>query len=184
MNYASEYMRLKRIWAKESKKRKTNQLRKERVNRNWPIHAQRAVEVFQAFSQEAQKDGVRIIVTEPEWSPPIDQIGEFVTGATSVHLQFAMTYTGEGLFTRKNDESGNFRLDIERGSALVIHHSPSDGLIQVFFEYPITDLDTTRREPLLFTHTYDSDDINKDWLTSLISPFLAFNRVESRMEHP
>lgn len=182
-------MKLERIWQREVRKRKANNFRKYRVNRNWPIHAQRAVDVFRAFALEAKKDGIHLNVIEPEWLensrnrlPGV--LGKFVIGASSVHLSFGMEYTGEGLLTRTS-EGENTRLDIERGSQLIIHHSPTDGLIQVFFEYPFSNLeDEKREEPLLYTFTYNSDLLTNEWLTSLLPPFLVFNRVESRLEHP
>ncbi|VVP27484.1 hypothetical protein PS858_04140 [Pseudomonas fluorescens] len=177
-------MNVKRIWRQEVRKRKANKFRKERMIRNWPIHAQRAVEVFRAFALEAEKDGVRLMVREPEWSPHPDSMGEFILGASSVHIRFASEYTGEGLLTRTADGE-NTRLDLERGSELIIHHSPADGSIQVFFEYPASNLEEEqRKEPLLYAFTYNTDLLTYDWLASLLPRFLSFNRVESRLEHP
>lgn len=185
----SKDMNLERIWRKEARKRRANEFRKDRVNRNWPIHAQRAVDVFRAFAAEAKKDGVYLIVSEPEWcengrAPLPGLLGEFIIGASSVHLRFGTEYTGEGLLTRTMDGETT-RLDYERGSQLIIHHSPTDGLIQVFFEYPVSTLEVEKRhEPLLYTFTYNSDLLTNEWLASLLPPFLTFNRVESRLEHP
>lgn len=182
-------MNLERIWKREVRKRKANEFRKDRVNRNWPIHAQRAVDVFRAFALEAEKDGVHLNVSEPELfenrrDPLPGLMGEFIIGASSVLLSFGTEYTGEGLLTRTADGEST-RLDCERGSQLIIHHSPSDGLIQVFFEYPVSTLvEEERQEPLLYTFTYNSDLLTIEWLTSLLPPFLAFNRVESRLQHP
>ncbi|POA74717.1 hypothetical protein [Pseudomonas sp. DP16D-R1] len=177
-------MNVERIWRKEARKRKANDFRKDRMIRNRPIHAQRAVEVFRAFALEAEKYGVYLIVREPEWSPKPDTLGEFIIGASSVHIRFGSEYTGEGLLTRTSDGETT-RLDLERGSELIIHHSPADGSIQVFFEYPVSNLEEeNRKEPLLYTFTYNTDLLTNDWLISLLKRFLAFNRVESRLQHP
>ncbi|CAI8978914.1 DUF4178 domain-containing protein [Pseudomonas sp. IT-P100] len=183
-------MNLERIWRNEARKRKANEFRKDRVNRNWPIHAQRAVDVFRAFAVEAKKDNVHLIVSEPEWleknndSPLGRRIGEFVIGASSVNLRFAANYTGEGMLTRTPDGEST-KLDLERGAELIIHHSPSDGSIQVFFEYPASTLEEEERtEPLLYAFTYNTDSLTTAWLTSLLPPFLSFNRVGSSLEHP
>lgn len=177
-------MNLERIWQKEARRRKANKCRKDRMIRNWPIHAERAVEVFRAFAREAAKDGVALMVREPEWSPRPGMRGDFILGASSVHLRFASTLTGEGLLTR-TAEGETQRLDIEHGAELIIHHSPPDGSIQVFFEYPLSNLDEAKRkEPLLYTYTYNTDLLTDDWFASLLQRFLSFNRVESHLEQP
>lgn len=177
-------MNLKRMWQKEARRRKSNDFRKDRMVRNWPIHAQRAVEVFSAFAMEAAKDGVRLTVTGPAWSDPTETLGEFIIGSSSVHMRFATQYTGEGLITRTAERETK-QLDLERGSELILHHSPSDGTIQVFFEHPtLRNEEEDRKEPLLYAFTYNTDQLTNDWLASLIPPFLTFNRVESRLELP
>lgn len=179
-------MNLERIWRNEARKRKANELRKDRVNLNWPIHAQQAVDVFRAFATEAKKDNVRLIVIEPRGdidSLGCKRMGKFAVGASSVHLRFAPTFTGEGMMTRTADaEDATF--DFERGAELTIYHSPSNGLVQVFFEFPASSLEGKKSEPLLYDYTYNTDRLTNAWLTSLLPPFLSFNRVESRLEHP
>lgn len=170
------------------RKRQTNEMRKDRVNRNWPIHAQQVVDVFRAFALEAKADGVHLFVNEPEWIEwssleRSNRIGEFVLGATTVSLRFASEHTGEGMLTRTT-ETEKTRLDLEHGAELIIHHTPSDGLVQVFFGYPSSSVDGKAKEPLLFKHTYNTDLITNDWVANLAPPFLTFNRFFSRLEHP
>ncbi|NBF13015.1 hypothetical protein [Pseudomonas sp. Fl4BN1] len=177
-------MNLEQIWKKEYRKRKANELRKDRMILNWPIHAQRAVEVFRAFSDEASKDGIHLNVTEPEWSPHPRAIGSFILGATSVHLRFGIEKTGEGVLVRKKDGSEEETHYFESGAELIVHFSPAGGLIQVYFKHPVTNLEEKRKEPILYRNTYNSDDLTYDWLASLIPPFLAFNRFESVLARP
>lgn len=177
-------MNLERIWEAESRKRKANEFRKNRMILNWPIHAQRAVEVFQAFAREASKDGVRLNVKGPEWNPPPGEVGYFSLGSETVYLGFGIENTGEGNLIRNKDGAEEYTFDFEKGAALIIHFSPAGGVIQVFFEHPITNLEEKRKEPILYRHTCNTDDLTYSWLASLIPPFLAFNRFESVLERP
>ncbi|WP_397450867.1 hypothetical protein [Pseudomonas sp. NA-150] len=182
-------MDVKRIWRREASKRSANEARKDRVFRNWPIHAQRAVVVFNAFALEAKKHNVSMFVTEPEWIELANrhlgnQLGEFPIGVTSVCLRFGLQYTSEGLLTRTADGDSS-ELYIERGAELLIHHSPSDGVIHVFFKAPVMRSEPSEEnEPLLYTHTHNTDVLTSDWLAALLPPFLTFNRVESVLERP
>jgi len=60
-------MKIERIWKIEARKRATTLARRERINRNWPIHAERIVLIFAAFAELAEKDGVHISINAPEW---------------------------------------------------------------------------------------------------------------------
>lgn len=177
-------MKLKKVWQKEVRKRQAHELRKDRINRNWPFHAERSVKVFREFALEAEKDGVHVSVIEPEWresnSMYSGPIGEFVFGTSSVHMRLGAMYTGDGVLTRTPDGEQS-RLNLEKGSELVILHTPFDGVITVFFRHPLT-CDEEAKEPLLFCHTRNTDIITDEWLTSLISAFLTFHRCESRLQ--
>lgn len=181
-------MDVKRIWKREVKKRSVNDLRRERVNRNWPHHAERAVEVFTSFAAEARRDNVIVTVIKPEWFMSRNHLherryGEYPIGETSVSLRLGAQLTGHGIITRTEDGEGS-SLQLEKGGELIVHHSPAEGLIQVFFQAPQLDAPDRNSEPLLYTHTYQMDDLTREWLTRLIPPFLAFNRVESILELP
>ncbi|WP_419737398.1 hypothetical protein [Pseudomonas sp. COR18] len=177
-------MNLEKIWKRELRKRQANEFRRDRTILNWPIHAQRVVDVFQAFEQQARKDGVHMRVVEPEFSPKPEEVGTFITGASSVHLGFGIEYTGEGILDRDVEGYAQHALEIETGSELVVHFSSASGLIQVFFRHPKTDRNKKSKEPILYKYTYNTDTLTHDWIASLIPPFLAFNRCSSVLQRP
>lgn len=177
-------MKMERIWCKEARKRSANEARRDRINRNWPIHAERVALVFEEFQRLAEGDGVHVIVTPPEWLIPLERRSaswtDSICGSSAVILQFGMQPIGERITTTK--ESGRtVSIDYEMGAKLVVHHSEVDAIVQVFFEAP-RQFDEDRPEPLLFTHTYNTDDVTYDWVAGLISSFLVFNRFESRLQ--
>ena len=179
-------MDVKRIWKKEARKRAANEARKRRVHRNWPAHSQRALDVFTAFSLEAELDNVSVLVTEPECFDRHNEangwrLGEFPIGESSVSMRFGLEYTGQGMLKRTEDGEG-VELQLEHGAELVVHYSPAQGVVQVFFKSPSLDKSIRKQEPLLYTHTYNMDDLTTDWAMGLIPPFLIFNRVESVLE--
>jgi hypothetical protein len=181
-------MDVKRIWKKEARKRAANEARKQRVHRNWPVHSQRALDVFTAFSLEAELDNVSVLVTEPEWFDRHKEatgwrLGEFPIGESSVSMRFGLQYTGQGMLKR-TEENESTELQLEFGAELVVHYSPAQGVIQVFFQSPSIDSSTRKREALLYAHTYNTDDLTTDWLIGLLPQFLTFNRVESALEKP
>ena len=177
-------LKIERIWRKEARKRAATQARRERINRNWPIHAERIALVFRAFADLAEKGGVHMIVTVPDCIAPIAEragrLEDTIQGSSAVILQFGLQPTGERLLTNSEGDS-SINIDFELGAKLVVHHSDADAIVQVFFEAPRA-LETTRREPLLYTHTYNTDDVTYDWVAGLISDFLVFNRFESRLQ--
>jgi hypothetical protein len=181
-------MDVKRIWKKEARKRAANEARKQRVHRNWPAHSQRVLDVFTAFSLEAERNDVSVLVTEPEWFDRDKELigrclGEFPIGESSVSMRFGFEYTGQGMLKRTQDSEG-VEFQLELGAELVVHYSPAQGVVQVFFKSPSLDKSIRKQEPLLYTHTYNMDDLTTDWAMGLIQPFLIFNRVESVLEKP
>jgi len=176
-------MNLKRMWRKESRKRLENQLRRERVNRNWPLHAQRVVDAFTETQAGGAKYGVALLVTEPKWSPPTNQLGTFQLGETTVTLRFTHRLTGTETLVRTM-EGEKETINYEEGARLIVHYTSCQGLVQVFFESPKIGKTTKSQTELLFTHTYNTDDVTRDWVISLISRFFVFNRVESVLERP
>lgn len=181
-------MDLQKMWRKESRKRIKNQLRRERVNRNWPLHAQRVIDAFREIQAEGDKHGVALFVTEPEWFQSTydgfgRRNGQFPLGETAVVLQFMMQRTGTGVLER-TDEGETQTIDYEEGAQLVVHHSPATGVVQVYFAYPKSRSQPKKKEALLFTHTYDTDDVTRDWVMGLLPSFFTFNRVESLLEQP
>lgn len=177
-------MKITKIWGREVRRRSATERRRSRINRNWPIHAERIALVFGAFQKLAERDGVHVGVRVPDWMMPLEERGrslaESIYGSSSVILEFGTQVTGERLTT--TDEAGTrLKIDFELGARLVIHHTESDAIIQVFFEDPRGD-EEERPEPLLFAHTYNTDDITYSWVMGLISSFLVFNRFESRMQ--
>ncbi|MDP2245682.1 hypothetical protein [Pseudomonas sp.] len=180
-------MDVRQIWRKESRKRIKNQLRCERVNRNWPLHAQRVVDVFREIQAEGDKHGVVMFVQEPEWFQPTydglgRRYGKYPLGETSVILCFMRQRTGTGVFER-TEEGDTHTFDYEEGAQLVVHHSPDQGVVQVFFSPPRLSKDN-KEEALLYTHTFNSDDLTRDWVMRLVPCFFTFNRVESLLERP
>lgn len=180
-------MSLEGILRKESRKRFKNQLRCKRVNLNWPIHAQRVVDVFREIQAEGDKHGVALFVTEPEWfNPAYDDFGlrkgEFPLGETAVILSFMTRRTGTGVLVR-TEEGTQTTFDSEKGAELVVHHSPSQGVVQVFFAPPKIEK-SIESDAILYTHTYNTDDVTRDWVMDLVPSFFTFNRVESLLERP
>lgn len=181
-------MDLQKMWRKESRKRIKNQLRCERVNRNWPLHAQRVLEVFREVAAEGDKHGVALFVAEPEWfQPSFDDFGQrngkFPLGETAVILWFMTRQTGTGVLERA-EEGEKHTIDYEEGAQLVVHHSPDQGIVQVFFTPPKIEKNGKKNNALLYTHTYNTDDITRDWVMRLVPSFFTFNRVESLLERP
>lgn len=176
-------MKIAKIWAREASRRDATERRRARINRNWPIHAERVALVFGEFQKLAEGNGVHVIVTPPEWMIPLESRSSWadsISGSSAVVLQFGMHPTGERVTTTK--EAGrSIKIDCEMGAKLVVHHSEVDAIVQVFFEAP-REIEEDRPEPLLFTHTYNTDDVTHDWVAGLISSFLVFNRFESRLQ--
>jgi hypothetical protein len=177
-------LRIERIWRKEARKRAATQARRERINRNWPIHAERIALVFGAFADLAKIGGVRAIVTIPDDIAPLGQRAtrseRAVQGSSAVILEFGLQQTGER-FLNNSEDGRSFKIDYELGAKLVVVHSDADALVQVFFEAPRA-LDSERSEPLLYTYTNNTDDVTYEWVADLISNFLVFSRFESRLQ--
>ncbi|MCP2051510.1 UNVERIFIED_ORG: hypothetical protein J3D59_001370 [Pseudomonas fluorescens] len=177
-------MKLEQIWRKELRKRLQTEARRDRNNRNWPIHAERVLQTFESFADLAEKDGVHMIVTAPDWlttsaergGPSIDAL----RGSSTVILQFGLQPIGETL-TAASEEGNAVKIEYELGAKLVVHYSEADAIVQVFFDEP-RPLEKDRPEPLLYTHTANTDDVTSDWAAGLISGFLTFNRFESRLQ--
>lgn len=177
-------MNLERMWRKESSRRTKNQLRRERCNRNWPLHAQRVVDAFREIQAEGDKHGVAMFVTEPKWDYDFSHRNSKLSlGETAVILRFSIQFAGTGVLER-TDNGVTEKMDYEKGAQLVVHHSSGQGLVQVFFAPPTVEGRTKEEDALLFTHTYDTDDVTRDWVMGLISSFFTFNRVESMLELP
>lgn len=177
-------LRIERIWRAEARRRAANKCRRERINRNWPIHAARITEVFQAFADLAERDGVHMTVTPPDFLIPLTEragrLANEIRGSSYVGLQFGLELTGERLVT-ESEGSTSIQIDYELGARLIVHHSDTDAIVQVFFEAP-REVNAERPEPLLYTHTHNTDDVTYDWASRLISKFLVFNRFESRLQ--
>ncbi|WP_139272664.1 hypothetical protein [Pseudomonas anguilliseptica] len=177
------------MWRKESRKRIKNQFRCERVNRNWPLHAQRVIDVFREVQDRGRNHGVRLFVIDSDegFRHSHDELGlplgKFLLGTTYVGLQFAPQSTGTGVLER-TEEGTTRTITVERGAKLIVCHSPDQGLVEVHFESPVIDGENEEQEPLLFTHTYNTDDITRDWVMRLVPSFFTFNRVESLLDHP
>lgn len=176
-------MDVKSIWRKEARKRGANDARKERVHLNWPTHSQRALDVFTAFSLEAKRDNVSVMVIDSDKEPIGRRLGKFPVGEASVSMRFGIEYTGHGMLER-TQEGERTRLQLELGAELIVHYSPAQGVVQVFFQSPSLDSATRKQEALLYTYTYNMDDLTTDWVLGLIPPFLTFNRVESSLGKP
>lgn len=181
-------MNLERMLRKEGRKRLENELRRERVNRNWPLHAQRVVDVFREVQDKGRKHGVALFVSEPELFHHANgglglRIGEIPLGVSTVILSFVIQLTGTGVLTRTT-EGEREEWDHETGAQLVVHHSFAEGLVQVFFVPPQLDKTTESESSVLFTHTYNTDDVTREWVANLVSSFFVFNRVESVLELP
>lgn len=173
-------MKVERIWAKEFRKRQRNEARKERVNLNWPIHAQRAVKVFTAFKEAAEKDGVVLLVEKPEFLNGPKSYGVTLIGESTVELRFMQRPTNQGIINRN---LGDQKWDIETGARLAIHHSNVLGITEVFFCPPYVKGKTfIDPQDLLYTYTFNTDDLTEKWISRLVSKFLIFNRVESVFE--
>ena len=96
-------------------------------------------------------------------------------------MTFHFQLTGQGEV--KATESGVRRsLDIERGAALVVHHSPADGVIQVFLQPPYVSDKEPKRDALLIEHTFNTDDVTPCWVEKQIARLLVFNRAESVLQ--
>lgn len=176
--------KIKHVWRKEARRRAATQFRRERINLNWPIHAERIALVFSAFKVLAEGDDVHMNVIVPNWLKPIDErhsyLEERLIGSSALILEFGLQRTGEGVINI-SEAGTSFKIDCELGAKLVIQHSEADAFIQVFFESP-REVDEERPEPLLFAHTHNTDDVTYDWVVNLISSFLVFNRFESRLQ--
>ncbi|XQE65784.1 hypothetical protein ACOAPY_14060 [Pseudomonas sp. P3C3] len=186
-------MSLERIWRRENRRRSKDTARKERVNRNWPGHADKLVNLFKGFAEIAKRDGVEMYVDEPIWNRfemaqmVRDLGGSLPFGETAVILRFGNQPTGHGYFER--DEKGLKRhFDIELGTALVVHHSPAEGLVQVYLQPPkvqtVGQNEQNGRDSLLIDHTYNTDDLTNSWAEKNIARLLVFNRAESALIRP
>lgn len=179
-------MRTEQLWTRYARKRASAEARRDRVNRNWCFHAERIAVVFNDFAKAAQADGVRVFVELPDCIIPRESTrgaisyGERPIGTSTVALRLETRHTGEGVITR-SAEGESWELDLELGARLVIHYSEAEGLVQVFFEEPRLRSEE-RREPLLIDHTYNTDDVTREWALGLVSRFLVFNRFSSRLE--
>lgn len=142
------------------------------------------MKTFRSFADLAKHDGVHMIVTAPDWlstraereGPSLDALRD----SSTVVLQFGLECIGQSLIAAP-DGNNDIKIHYELGAKLVVLYSDTDAIIQVFFEEPRS-LEKERPEPLLYTHTYNTDDVTYDWAAGLISDFLTFNRFKSRLQ--
>ncbi|WP_341304909.1 hypothetical protein [Pseudomonas sp. TMP25] len=185
-------MSLEGIWKRDHIRRKKDSARKARVNCNWPIHAEIIANAFKKFSEIAARDGVYLYINEPclNFSKALAEIespGQSRPwGQTTLNLSFGNTWTGEGVVNRTEKGTENSP-DMEIGAALFVHHSPAQGVIQVFLEKPYIragDSKAWNGEGLLVEHTLNTDDLTLHWAETQINRLLTFNRVESVLLRP
>ncbi|MDT4829070.1 hypothetical protein FQZ97_624800 [compost metagenome] len=165
------------MWKREFRKRQRNLERKERTNRNWPLHRDTALRIFGEFKQLARKDGVHF---EVDGGVPVIPGTDRLLGESNIVLSVPAIATGIGRISYANGGESITR-EIEKGCRLTIHHSEPEGLIEAFLSMPRRDPPLPNSEILIF-HTYNSDELTADRVKSLIRQFLVFHRVTSRLQ--
>ncbi|MDO9625148.1 MAG: hypothetical protein Q7J46_14290 [Pseudomonas sp.] len=176
---------LQRIWLRDKHTRDANKLRKKRNICNWPIHRDKALEVFRAFAQvtsEANYSQFEIVESgsRPEFS---GDWGIFHYGEDNICLNFKDRPTGH--WTERVQQSGKKEIvkEIESGAGLVIYHSSHNGYVQIFFAASeIEERKRSARELLMSYHS-DMDELTPHLVMTLIRKFLIFARVDSSLEN-
>ncbi|KAB0489654.1 hypothetical protein [Pseudomonas vancouverensis] len=168
-------MTLKSIWRRESAKRSRFAKERERCDRNWPFHKERARAVFEELT--SLSDDFLIIDHEQQMN---DQRDSFPAhwGQDSIAIYEIARLTGQRtVYT--NGTSVHIDHMRESGGGLVIHYGYETALIQIFLAPPKTSKSLIKKNDVLIFSGFNTDVLTSDFIRTLVAKYLIFIRVES-----
>ncbi|WP_285435585.1 hypothetical protein [Pseudomonas sp. fls2-241-R2A-110] len=171
-------MTVSSIWKKEKSKRSRFALERGRCDRNWVFHKERAVAVFQGFSEIADRfsvldkeSGAKLC----DKDAPIYRGYDYVVLSEDDRLTDRRTIFNNG--TSIHIEHGR-----EAGGVLTVHYTFGQALIQVFLRPPISNQSIIEKADILLWVGRNTDALTSEFYEQLITKYLIFCRVESNYE--